>query len=521
MEERETVAAISFSHSDVNLKALRLVMDGDVEITRSDADLETARKSRDFIESILGDEKSVYGVNTGFGKLVGTSIEHDQLALLQRNLILSHSVGTGPMLDDAVVRLTLFLKVVSLARGNSGVRPEVIELLIGMYNSRIYPRIPAKGSVGASGDLAPLAHMTYAMMGAGEVSYRGEIGPATTALAECGLQPIELAAKEGLGLINGTQVSTALALFGLFGAIDLLNAGVAVGALATDGAGCNDTPFDARIHDVRGQLGQSDVAAAFRKLLSGSGIWASHKNKLKVQDPYSIRCQPQVLGACLDMIRFSAGVLLREAVAVTDNPLIFAEDQEVISGGNFHAEPVGFAADGLAIALSEIGSLSERRLALLNDSSITGLPPFLVENSGLNSGFMTAHIAAAALASENKTLAHPAVVDSIPTAGNQEDHVSMATFGARRLTDIADNVTGIMAIELLAAAQAIDFRAPLKSSEALMQVHEKIRSKSARWDKDRYFSTDIEAAKALLRADSEFRGLLTELVGPEMLVTGA
>ncbi len=453
---------VSIRHTDVSLKVIRQVLDGDVKISLSGADLARAQEARVYIESILDDEKSVYGVNTGFGKLVSTRIARDQLALLQRNLILSHSVGTGPMLDDSIVRLILFLKAVSLARGNSGVRPEIIEKLAGLFNAGIYPQIPAKGSVGASGDLAPLAHMTYAMMGEGHVSFAGKTVPAARALAESGLEPIELEAKEGLGLINGTQVSTALALFGLFGAVDLLKAGVIVGALATDGAACNDTPFDARIHEVRGQVGQIDVAAAFRCLLAGSGIWASHKNTLKVQDPYSIRCQPQVLGACLDMIRFSAGVLLRESVAVTDNPLIFPEDGEVVSAGNFHAEPVGFAADGLAIALSEIGALSERRLALLNDSSITGLPPFLVKNGGLNSGFMQAHIGAAALASENKTLAHPAVVDSIPTAGNQEDHVSMATFAARRLAEIADNVTGIVACEMLAAAQAIDFRAPLR-----------------------------------------------------------
>lgn len=512
--------SITVRHSDVTLKTLRHVLDGEAKIVLSDKDLTDARKSRTYIDSILNDEKSVYGVNTGFGKLVSSSIDRDQLAELQVNLIYSTCAGTGPMIDDAVVRLILYLKAVSLARGYSGVRPMIIKHLVAMLNAGIYPQIPAKGSVGASGDLSPLAHMTYAMMGNGNVSFSGKIVPAAEALKECGMEPLVLEAKEGLGLINGTQVGTSLALFGLFRAIDLLNAGVIAGALATDGAAGNDTPFDPRVHEVRGHASQMDIAAAFRDLLAGSGIWASHKNQQKVQDPYSIRCQPQVLGACLDMIRYCAGILLRESVAVTDNPLVFSDDGVTISAGNFHAEPVGFAADGLAIALSEIGSLSERRISLLCDPSVTGLPAFLVKNGGLNSGYMNAHITAAALASENKTLAHPAVVDSIPTALNQEDHVSMATFGARRLTDIAENVTGIVAMEMLAAAQAIDFRAPLKSSESLMQVHKMIRNKSSHLDKDRYFGTDFEAAKEMIRNDRSFRDLAGELVGKTLSITG-
>lgn len=512
---------ISIRSNEVTLKILRQVMEGRVKISIRDNDLNDTGKARDYIESILDDGKSVYGVNTGFGKLVSATIPRDQLAELQENLILSHCVGTGPMVDNGIVRLILFLKAVSLARGYSGVRPEVIELLVNMLNAGIYPQIPSKGSVGASGDLAPLAHMTYGMLGKGSVSYKGKIVPAADALKENSLNPIKLKEKEGLGLINGTQVSTAFALSGLFSAVDLLRNAVIVGALTTDGIAGNDTPFDARVHEVRGQAGQIDIAAAFRHLLVGSGIWESHKNANKIQDPYSIRCQPQVLGACLDMIRYAADILHRESIAVTDNPLIFFKDGSTISAGNFHAEPVGFAADGLAIALSEIGAISERRLALLTDTTFTGLPPFLVKNSGLNSGFMTAHIGAAALASENKTLAHPAVVDSIPTAGNQEDHVSMAAFGARRLADISDNVTGIMAIEMLAAAQAIDFRAPLRSSAGLMQIHELIRSKSPHWEKDRYFGTDIEAAKTILRDDPNFRILTNNLVGDILAVRDA
>jgi len=436
------------------------------------------------VQRILASGKPAYGINTGFGRLSQTRIPDGELEELQRNIVLSHAAGTGPMLDDATVRLTLALKIESLARGFSGVRPLLVERLLELYNRRLYPRIPAKGSVGASGDLAPLAHLSLALLGVGEVQHP---------------QPLKLAPKEGLALLNGTQVSTALALSGLFAAEDVFAAAMSAGALSVDAAAGSDTPFDARIHDLRGHAGQRDVAKHYLALLDGSEIRRSHlENDPRVQDPYSLRCQPQVMGACLEQLRYAARVLEVEAAAVTDNPLII--DGEILSGGNFHGEPIALAADALAVAIAEIGALSERRIALLIDASLSGLPPFLVEHGGVNSGFMLAQVTAAALASENKSLAHPASVDSLPTSANQEDHVSMSTFAARRLGDMAKNSAAIVAIELLAAAQGIDFRAPLKTSARLQEVHKLVRSKVGFYDHDRYFAPDITAMQSLVEA---------------------
>ncbi len=443
---------------------------------------------------------TLYGVNTGFGKLAGTRIGEADLATLQRNLILSHCTGSGPELGDEVIRVVLALKVIALARGYSGVRREIVRMLAGLLGQGVYPCVPSKGSVGASGDLTPLAHLSAILIGVGEATHRGRRMPAIEALAAAGLAPIALAPKEGLALINGTQVSTALALAGLFATEDVFAAAIVAGALAVEAARGSSVPFDARIHDVRGHQGQIDVAGAFRALFAGSGIMAEHKNRHRVQDPYSLRCQPQVMGALLDAVRFVAKTLTIEANAVSDNPLIFPDDGDVLSGGNFHAEPVAIGADLLAIALSEVGAMSERRIAFLVDASLSGLPPFLVEASGLNSGFMVAQISAAALASENKTLAHPASVDSIPTAANQEDHVSMATFAARRLGEIGDNVRGIVAIELMAAAQGLEFRRPLRSSPALEEAHALIRTRVAPYREDRRFSEDIAAMKEMIAA---------------------
>jgi histidine ammonia-lyase len=433
---------------------------------------------------ILASGKPAYGINTGFGRLSQTRIAETELEELQRNIVLSHAAGTGPLLADATVRLTLALKIESLARGYSGVRPLLVERLLELYNRRLYPRIPAKGSVGASGDLAPLAHLSLALLGVGDVQHP---------------QPIKLAPKEGLALLNGTQVSTALALAGLFAAEDVFAAAVAAGSLSVDAAAGSDTPFDARIHELRGHAGQRDVAKHYLALLEGSEIRRSHlENDPRVQDPYSLRCQPQVMGACLEQLRYAAGILGTEASAVTDNPLIVGD--EILPGGNFHGEPIALAADALAVAIAEIGALSERRIALLIDPTLSGLPPFLVEHGGVNSGFMLAQVTAAALASENKSLAHPASVDSLPTSANQEDHVSMSTFAARRLGDMAGNSAGIVAIELLAAAQGIDFRAPLRTSSRLQQVHALVRSKVGFYDHDRYFAPDITAIQALIEA---------------------
>lgn len=455
--------------------------------------------SCDAVQAIVAKGDAAYGINTGFGLLAKTRIPDDKLEQLQRNLILSHSVGTGDLISDEVVRLIMIMKIGSLARGFSGVRPLVIDTLIALLNKGIMPAIPAKGSVGASGDLAPLSHMTLAMLGVGEVRVNGKLMSAADALRDAGIAPVVLAAKEGLALINGTQVSTGLALHGLFMAERMLEAGIMTGALSIDAAKGSDAPFDERIHIVRGQPGQIAVAKMYRQLLEHSAIRQSHlEADERVQDPYSLRCQPQVMGACLDLIGNAARTLLIEANAVTDNPLIF--DGGVFSGGNFHAEPVAFAADTLALAIAEIGALSERRIALLIDATLSGLPPFLVKEPGINSGFMIAHVTAAALASENKSLAHPGSVDSLPTSANQEDHVSMATFAARRLHDMAHNTAAILGIELLAAAQGIDFHRPLKTSTYLEHVHRQLRDKVAFYDADRFFAPDIEAAKQMVLA---------------------
>jgi histidine ammonia-lyase len=375
----------------------------------------------------------------------------------------------------------------------------VMDALITLFNADVLPVIPVKGSVGASGDLAPLAHMSAALLGVGDVIAKGERMAATEGLRLAGLKPLTLQAKEGLALLNGTQASTALALYNMFAIEDLYRTALVAGALSVDAAAGSVAPFDHRIHELRGHQGQIDAAAAYRSLLDGSGINLSHRDCGKVQDPYSLRCQPQVMGACLDQMRHSADVLLIEANAVSDNPLIFPDTGEVLSGGNFHAEPVAFAADNLALAAAEIGALAERRIALLIDSTLSGLPPFLVRDGGVNSGFMIAHVTAAALASENKTLAHPASVDSLPTSANQEDHVSMATFAARKLGDIAENTANILSIELLAAAQGVDLRAPHQTSPSLQHVMNTVRREVAHYELDHYFAPDIAAVTGLVQ----------------------
>jgi len=441
----------------------------------------------------------VYGVNTGFGKLANKRISQGELEALQRNLIRSHSVGVGAPLQPAVVRLMLALKAASLARGYSGVRQGVIDTIIAVHNAGLVPYVPSQGSVGASGDLAPLSHMTLALMGEGEMLVDGARLPALAELEKAGIAPLTLQAKEGLALINGTQTSTALALHALISFEPVLEAALVIGALTVDAARGSDGPFDPRIHDLRGQPGQIDVARYYRALLGGSEIRKSHmEGDDRVQDPYCLRCQPQVVGACLDQLRHAALILVREANAVTDNPLVFAEEGVLISGGNFHAEPVALAADAMAVAIAEVGAIAERRIAMLIDAGVSQLPPFLSADAGLNSGFMIAHVTAASLASENKSLAHPASVDSLPTSANQEDHVSMATFAARRLQPMISNVSVILGIEWLACAQGIEFLRPLRSSVALEQAHALLREQCAPMPTDRYLAPDIERATALV-----------------------
>ena len=466
------------------------------------------------VAAMAAGDAAVYGVNTGFGKLAQTRIARDQLDTLQRNLVLSHAAGVGEPLAPGVVRLVLALKIASLAHGLSGVRRATVEALIALLNADALPLIPSQGSVGASGDLAPLAHLSAVLLGEGTITLAGAAMPAAAALAKLGLQPLALGPKEGLALLNGTQVSTALALTGLFAAEENFAAALAAGALTTDAVMGSDAPFDSRIHVARGQPGQIAVAQALARLMEGSAIRASHTDCGRVQDPYSIRCQPQVLGACLDVMVSAAAAFQREANGVSDNPLVFAADGAILSGGNFHAEPVALWADALALAVAEIGALAERRIALLIDGALSGLPPFLTADPGLNSGFMIAHVTAAALASENKSLAHPASVDSLPTSANQEDHVSMATFAARRLGPMNRHVAHILGIELLAAAQGIEFRRPLATSPALERLHAAVRRFAPAMATDRLIAPDLAAAAAFVAEGGIRRTLEVPLALP-------
>jgi len=494
----------------LTLSQLRALHNG-ATLSLAPGAMEAIKRSATTVQTILTEGRTVYGINTGFGSLAQTSIPTSQLAELQRRLVLSHSVGVGALLDDDIVKLIINLKILGLARGFSGVRPCVIEQLQKFVAAGIMPCIPAKGSVGASGDLAPLAHLAAALIGEGHVRMGGERMTAVAALQRAGLAPLALGPKEGLALLNGTQVSTALALTALFRAEKIFAAAIVAGVMSIDAAKGSDTPLDPRIHEARGQRGQIAVAAAMRRLLAGSAIRDSHVDCERVQDPYSLRCQPQVMGACLDTMRHAAGVLAIEANAASDNPLVFAETGDVLSGGNFHAEPVAIAADTLALALAEIGALSERRLALLTDHHMSRLPAFLVTDPGINSGFMIAQVTAAALASENKSLAHPASVDSLPTSANQEDHVSMATFAARRLHDMADNTAGVVAIELLAAAQGIEFHAPCRTSPPLQQALSLVRARIPAYTEDRFFAPDIEAAIGLVN-DGSIAGVAPDFI---------
>jgi len=455
-------------------------------------------RSAETVSKIVRQSQAVYGINTGFGALAKTRIAASELLQLQRNIVLSHAAGVGELLTDPVVRLILLLKINSLSRGYSGVRLEVIEGLLCLLNHQLLPCIPAQGSVGASGDLAPLAHMSLALLGEGDVRCQGEKMSAADALRRTGLSPLELQPKEGLALLNGTQASTAIALAAAVRIQHLLQSALITGAMSTDAAKGSVKPFTKLISEARGHAAQSAVASCLRELLQGSSIVESHSSCHQVQDPYSLRCQPQVMGACLMQWQYARDVLVTEANAVSDNPLVFADTDEIISGGNFHAEPVAFAADALAVVIAEIGALAERRIALLMDNRFSGLPMFLVQKSGVNSGFMMAQVSAAALASENKLLAHPASVDSIPTSANQEDHVSMATHAAYRLHRMCDNVEAILAIELLCAAQGIDLLAPLTTSSALQARKSLLRQHVPMLVEDRLLSLDIEKARKVM-----------------------
>lgn len=483
---------ITLVPGSVTLSNLREIYLGEVQLRLNAEALAAVERAHATVQNVIAKGDVVYGINTGIGKLARTKIPPESLEEMQRYLVLSHCVGLGDPLPDNVTRLVVANKIISLARGYSGVRLQLINNLLALFNADVMPVIPEKGSVGASGDLAPLAHLALMLLGEGKVRVNGEEIPALDGLKLACVEPLVLGPREGVALLNGTQVSTALALRGLFEAEKVFGAGLVAGAMSLEAVKGSVRAYDARIHEARGHQGQIDVAAAVSALLTGSDIVDSHKNCSHVQDSYSIRCVPQVMGACLDNLRHAARVLQIEANSCSDNPLVFSESGDIISGGNFHGEPVAFAADIIALAVAEIGAISERRLALLMDTGLSGLPPFLVNESGIHSGFMTAQVSAAALASENKCLSFPSSVDSIPTSANQEDHVSMATYAARRLHSMCFNTAGVVGIEAMAAAQGMEFHRPLHSSPLLEQIFSEIREHVPFLDKDRLMAPDIE-----------------------------
>jgi histidine ammonia-lyase len=490
---------IRIGDHSISFDQVRSALAGPIKVELTPKARSLIERSAATVTRLLNSGDPIYGVNTGFGKLAKTRIAAKDLSALQINIVRSHAAGVGAPLDAGVTRLILLLKLNALAQGASGISILAMETLAALINGDVLPVIPGQGSVGASGDLAPLAHMSLVLLGEGETMAKSKRLSGAEGLKAVKMAPVPLGPKEGLALLNGTQVSTALALSGLIGAERNAAAAMLAGAMSVDAVMGSDTPFDARIHNLRPHPGQKLAARHYLRLLSDSAIRASHLTcDERVQDPYSFRCQPQVMGACLDILSQAGRTLLIEANGVSDNPLVFAEDGAVLSGGNFHAEPVAFAADIIAMAIAEIGSMSERRIAALIDSTISLLPPFLIRNPGLNSGFMIPQCTAAALMSENKQMSHPASVDSAPTSANQEDHVSMATHGARRLAPMNANLARIVGIELMASAEGIDFRRPLKSSRILEEAHRLIRSRAASREEDREFATDIEAVAGLV-----------------------
>ena len=491
---------LKLNPESIDLGTLRRLWQGETA-SLDDASMQRVATSAEAVERIVAGGETVYGVNTGFGLLANTRIPNDRLAELQTNLILSHSAGLGDPLPRQVTRLMIQLKLLGLGRGHSGVRPLIIDALQRLLDTDAMPVIPSQGSVGASGDLAPLAHLISALMGYGRIDVAGEVLAAREALKKIGVEELQLGPKEGLALINGTQASTAIALDALFRGERVFAAAIAAGALSLDALKGSTKPFDPRISALRGQPGQIKVAKALRELMDGSEILASHQCCCsKVQDPYSFRCQPQVMGASLDLLENAARTLTIEAGAVTDNPIVFADEDTAISGGNFHAQPVAFAADTISVALCEVGSISERRVSVLVDPKMSGLPAFLTHDSGVNSGLMIPQVTAAALVSENKSLAFPASVDSIPTSAGQEDHVSMAPIAARKAAQIARNAAGVIAVELMAAAEGIDYHAPLKTSPKLAEVHAAVRTRSPQFTADRYWADEMSALQAAVLA---------------------
>ena len=498
---------IELTGSALSLEQFAEVAAGGARVVLSAAARENVAAARAVIERAVASGAAVYGVNTGFGNLANVRIADADLETLQERLVLSHAAGVGEPLADEAVRGMLLLRANTLAKGHSGVRPLLIDGLLALLNADLLPEVPSRGSVGASGDLAPLAHLALPLLGRGRVRRAGRFVPAAEALRDAGLAPVRLAPREGLGLVNGTQAMSSLLALAVLEARRLVRMADLIGALSTDALRGTDAAFDARIHAVRPHPGQLASARNLWSLMQGSGIRDSHRSgDVRVQDPYSIRCMPQVHGAVRDTLADVERRLLIEMNSATDNPLVFAAAGEALSGGNFHGEPMALAADFLAIALAELASISERRTEKLTNDTFSGLPPFLVANAGLNSGFMMAHVTAAALVSENKGLAHPASVDSIPTSADKEDHVSMGMWAALKCRQVAANARQVLAIELLAAAQGLDLLRPLRSSDRLEALHGAVRRVVAPWDEDREMAPDLAAADRLL-AGGEIPGL--------------
>lgn len=491
------MSTIHIRPEGISLDELRAPFAGPVTVELTDAALQRIAEGNRVITDAIGRGDTVYAVNTGFGKLASVRIGSDDLIELQRRVIVSHMVGVGDPLPDDVVRAILLIKIVCLSQGHSGVRPVVVQTLQAVLNSGLLPVVPAQGSVGASGDLAPLSHLVGALLGIGEIKVDDRVLPAAEALATAGIEPLVLGPKEGVALINGTQTSCALALRALFAAEGVLNAGIAAGALTLEAVAGRPSALDARIQRIRRQRGQITIAERLRALVEGSQLLATEFEGRRLQDPYSLRCMPQVMGSALDLLQFAADVLEREANAVSDNPLMFPEDDIVLSGGNFHGQPVAYAADIIALALCEIGSLAERRTAMLMDASMSGLPPFLVNQAGLNSGFLMAQVTSAALVAENRALATPNSVDSIPTSAGQEDHVSMATHASRRVHTMARNAAYVVAIELLSAAQGVDLRGG-EIADGTRAVYNQVRKAAAFLDEDRVLAGEMEDITALI-----------------------
>jgi histidine ammonia-lyase len=500
LQQRLSMTPLAIDCQSLSIEDVAEVARGSRVVTLGPAGSDAICRSREVIEALVDAREVVYGVTTGFGKFADRAIPHDALEQLQRNLVLSHSVGVGPPLAPDVVRAMCVLRVSALARGYSGIRLETVEALLAMLNAGIIPFIPSKGSVGASGDLAPLAHLALALIGEGEAFYGGERMPAAQALRRAGLSPVTLGAKEGLALINGTQFMSAMGALLLVDAANLVEVADIAGAMTLDAVKGSDRPFDARVQSVRPHPGQVEAGAHLRALTAGSEIMQSHRHDMqhKVQDPYSLRCMPQVHGAVRDALLYARNVVEVEINSATDNPLIFPESGDVISGGNFHGEPLAIALDLAGIAVAELAGVSERRIEVMLDPNFSELPPFLTMHGGVDSGFMVSQYTAAALVSENKVLAHPASVDSIPTSANQEDHVSMGATAALKAREILTNAQSVLAIEILCACEGIDYRRPLRTSPALEAVHALVRSEVPHLEEDRILYPDIERVRSMV-----------------------